>query len=100
MPFDTQPSLDGLPGAELVTAGIDDLLAERDTAVAALVSMAAPRLRTAGVHVPSRRFAGQPSHRLYELLAQSDPTTAHARYNALVARIVSFARAAERAGER
>jgi hypothetical protein len=39
----------------------------------------------------------QPSHRLYELLAQTDGSAAHSRYNALVRRIVSFARAAEHA---
>lgn len=37
-----QPSVDGLPGAELVTAGIDDLRAGRDTVSAALARMAAP----------------------------------------------------------
>jgi hypothetical protein len=41
----------------------------------------------------------QPSHRLYELLARTQPS-AHSRYNALVGRIVSFARAAEHAAAR
>lgn len=89
-----------LPGAELVSEGIEDLLAERESALAALVSMAAPRLRRAGVQVPPEIPGEQPSHRLYELLARTDPATAHRRYNALVGRIVSFARAAERASQR
>lgn len=93
-------SLDGLPGAELVRAGVDDLLADRETTLAALVTMAAPRLRLVAVDVPPARGDSNPSHRLYELLARTDPATAHARYNALVGRIVSFARAAERARER
>jgi hypothetical protein len=38
----------------------------------------------------------QPSYRLYELLA-SRAGGAHSRYNALVGRMVSFARAAEHA---
>lgn len=38
-----------------------------------------------------------PSHRLYDLLAAEHSDSAHGRYNALVGRIVSFARAAEHA---
>jgi len=41
--------------------------------------------------------AERPSHRLYELLSSETDQGAHSRYNALVARIVSFARAAEHA---
>jgi hypothetical protein len=36
-----------------------------------------------------------PEHRLYALLVEDDPDGAHARYNALVRRVVSYARAAE-----
>lgn len=85
-----------LPGAELVERGLADLDAGRETPVAALVSMAAPRLRDLGVEVP-RTIGGRPSHKLYDLLCEEDPGSAHSRYNALVGRIVSFARAAERA---
>jgi hypothetical protein len=59
--------------------------------------MAAPRLRMIGLEVPRTRSAGPAGHQLYELLAADDAATAHSRYNALVARMVSFARAAERA---
>lgn len=90
----------GLPGAELVAEGVDDLSAARDTPLAALVCMAAPRLRDAGIDIPTSLPDGQPSHRLYALLAAAEPDSAHARYNALVGRIVSFARAAERASGR
>ncbi len=100
MRSDRLTSFAGLPGAELVSEGIEDLLAERQTALAALVSMAAPRLRQAGLDVPAAGDDGPPSYRLYELLARADPATAHRRYNALVGRIVSFARAAERASQR
>jgi hypothetical protein len=34
-------------------------------------------------------------HHLYRLLTQDDPDSAHARYNALIRRLVSFKRAAE-----
>lgn len=100
MRSDQLAGLAGLPGAELVTEGIDDLLAERETVLSALVSMAAPRLRRAGLDVPPSYARELPSHRLYALLAQADPATAHSRYNALIGRIVSFARAAERASPR
>jgi hypothetical protein len=39
-----------------------------------------------------------PEHRLYERLAESDPDSAHSRYNALVRRLVSFESAAECVG--
>jgi hypothetical protein len=57
--------------------------------------MAAPRLRALGFAVPTSGHE-RPSHRLYELIAERDDGGAHSRYNALVARMVSFARAAER----
>lgn len=86
-----------LPGHELVSTGLRDLAAGRETEEALLVEMAAPRLRALGFEVPAPSRAGTcPSHRLYALLEQRD-AGAHSRYNALVARIVSFARAAERA---
>lgn len=63
--------------------------------------MAAPRLRRLGFDIPERpveeRDAG---HRLYDLLARQDGPTAHGRYNALVARMSSFARSAEHARPR
>ncbi len=84
---------DDLPGYELVNVGLDDLAAGRETESALLVAMAAPRLRAIGIDVP-RGGGEQPSHRLYELLTESDEG-AHSRYNAFVARVVSSARAAE-----
>ncbi len=81
------------PGHELVSAGLADLAAGRESEASLLVSMAAPRLRALGFAVP---VGGEehPSHRLYELIAEHDGG-AHSRYNALVARVVSFARAVE-----
>lgn len=84
-----------LPGHELVSEGLADLAKGRESESALLVAMAAPRLRALGFDVPSGG-GEQPSHRLYELLSETDRGT-HSRYNALVARVVSFARAAERA---
>lgn len=62
------------------------------------MAMAAPRLRALGFEVPSGG-GGQPSHLLYELLSERGEG-AHSAYNALVGRIVSFARAAEHAAAR
>jgi hypothetical protein len=84
-----------LPGHELVSEGLADLAAGRETESALLVAMAAPRLRRLGFDVPEGG-GEMPSHRLYELLTESG-RGAHSRYNALVARMVSFARAAEHA---
>ncbi len=86
-----------LPGHELVSEGLEDLAAGRESESALLVAMAAPRLRTLGFDVPVGGGV-RPSHRLYELLAANEG--AHSRYNALVTRIVSFARAAEHASSR
>jgi hypothetical protein len=88
-----------LPGCDLVSEGLGDLVAGRESASALLVAMAAPRLRTLGFDVPAGG-GEQPSHRLYELLAAQSDRGAHSRYNALVARVVSFARAAEHASSR
>jgi hypothetical protein len=84
-----------LPGHELVRAGLEDLAAGRETEAALIVAMAAPRLRALGMQVPDGG-GSFPSHRLYALLSQSGGG-AHSRYNALVGRIASFARAAEHA---
>jgi len=86
----------GLPGHELVSAGLADLAAGRESESSLLVAMAAPRLRALGFDVPANGWV-RPSHRLYELLAVRSGNGAHSAYNALVGRMVSFARAAEHA---
>jgi hypothetical protein len=83
------------PGHELVSAGLLDLAAGRESEASLVVTMAAPRLRALGLDVPAGG-ADEPSYRLYELLARRE-AGAHSRYNALVSRVVSFARAAEHA---
>lgn len=83
------------PGHELVSAGLADLAAGRESEASLLVTMAASRLRALGLGIPPGG-ADEPSHRLYELLAEGDGG-AHSRFNALVGRMVGFARAAEHA---
>jgi hypothetical protein len=80
-----------LPGADVVTRGLDDLEAGVVSVEALLVSIGAPRLRQLGV--PVTRPLEDAEHRLWHLLARDDPDGAHARYNALVRRLVSFEQA-------
>ena len=95
----TQPTSAGrlltraLPGADLVSRGLDDLERGVESAEALLVAIGRPRLERLGFSVHSRY--DRPEHRLYELLARDRPEGAHSRYNALVRRLVSFERAAE-----
>lgn len=81
----------GLPGADLVERGLDDLLAGTESVEALLVSIGAPRLTSLGVDVPEP--LGDPEHRLYRVLAADDADSAHGRYNALIRQLVSFERA-------
>ena len=82
-----------LPGWDLVERGLDDLARGVESADALLVSIGAPRLRALGLTIESP--IADPEHRLYQWLAADDPDAAHARYNALIGRLVSFERAAE-----
>jgi len=85
----------GLPGADLIAAGIADLEAGVESIPALLVSIGAPRLRSLGLTIPAPRE--QAEHRLYVYLAREDADGAHSRYNALIRRFVSFERALGRA---
>jgi hypothetical protein len=95
-----------LPGEELLHAGLDDLRAGRESEAALVVQIAAPRLRALGYAVPERSCVPRgsdlesPEHRLYALLAHQCGAGAHSHYNALLARIASFARAAAHASAR
>jgi hypothetical protein len=85
---------EGLPGWELIKAGLSDLAGDIESAPALLVAIGAPRLRRLGLTIPAISVA-QPEHRLYELLSRDDSDSAHSRYNALIRRLVSFERSAE-----
>ena len=84
----------GLPGSDLIEAGMADLRAGRETVPALLVAIGAPRLRTLGFQLPEK-LPENPEHRLYALLAQDDSDSAHSRYNSYIRRLISFERAAE-----
>jgi hypothetical protein len=94
-----------LPGADLVLDGLADLRAGRESENALLVEIAAPRLRALGHEVPQAPHDGNagvesPEHRLYDYLTRRSDGSVHSRYNALLARIASYARAAEHAATR
>ncbi len=76
-----------------MTQGLEDLSKGLVSVPSLLVSIGAQRLARSGVEVPSPWPS--PEERLYELLASEGSDTAHARYNALVRRLVSFERAVE-----
>lgn len=96
-----QPELASLPGAEIALPGMEDLRAGRDTVDAAAVLVAATRLRRAGFDVPSGRdLPSEPGHHLFELLVDGEALDPHSRYNAILRRIDSFARALEGAAAR
>ncbi len=90
--------LTAFPGGDLVEEGLADLARGAETIPALLVSIGAPRLRRIGLPVPEGVYS-TPEHRLYERLAETDPDSAHSRYNALVRRLVSFENTAECAGD-
>jgi hypothetical protein len=83
----------GMPGADLVERGVSDLAAGRTSIEALLVSRATTRLRSCGVPVPEP--LADADRELYLLLAEREGTGAHAAYNALTRRLVSFMHAAE-----
>ena len=86
-------SIEDLPGAELVTAGLADVAAGRETIPACLVWIALPRLRRAGLlsgsHTPPIK---EPELTLYRLL-RNEGDAAFGHYNSLLRRLVSFERA-------
>lgn len=86
------PTLEILPGANLVQRGVVDLNAGRESAEALLVSIGASRLRSVGIELAAPIEA--PEHKLYMLLAREKGNAAHSAYNALIRRLVSFERAA------
>jgi len=86
-----------LPGAEIVLPGLADLQAGRMSTSALAVRSAAPRLRSLGFEAGGIDDEEPPSHQLYRQLQHELGDAAHSRYNAILSRVSSFARAAERA---
>jgi hypothetical protein len=95
--LDVRGSLKRLPGAEIVLPGLADLEAGRKTVNASAVQIAASRLRDLGLDAPGVEGEPPAAHRLYRQLSAELGDDAHSRYNAILARVASFAGAAERA---
>jgi hypothetical protein len=85
-------STEGLPGADLIERGLDDLRSGCESSEALLVSIGAPKLRALGWSVVDPIPA--PEHKLYARLAAEKNDGAHSAYNAMIRRLVSFERAA------
>jgi len=86
----------GLPGADLIQQGLEDVVGQRETIASLLVQIGSPRLGRCAVIVPvSPESALNADRRLYRLLAAQHGNEAHSRYNALIRQLVSFERALE-----
>lgn len=85
----------GLPGYELVVAGLHEIATAELGESGLLVAVCAPRLRRIGIDVPALMDPAEAKRQLWTLLESSHGDGAHARYNALTGRILSFAAAAE-----
>ena len=79
----------GLPGGDIVDTGLAHLADGTVSLESLVVSLAAPRLRREGVPVGS--VEADPEDRLYELLSRTTGDLAHARYDAYLQQIASFA---------
>ena len=90
-------SLLALPGGSLVAKGLADLASGTRSEEALLVTVAAPRLRGLGFEIAPTEEPGPPEHALFAMVEERLPQGAHAAYNALIARIVSFAQASRSA---
>jgi hypothetical protein len=80
----------GLPGGELIDAGLDALAAGEESVESLVVALAAPRLAREGVPLP-HHVIPDADLRLYRLLERTSGDLAHARYLALLRQVASFA---------
>jgi hypothetical protein len=78
----------GLPGGDIVDAGLADLAAGKVSAESLAVSLAAPRLRREGV--PIVTTLPEPENRLFDLLSRASGELAHSRYCAYRQQLESF----------
>jgi hypothetical protein len=79
----------GLPGGDIVDAGLSHLAAGIESPQSLAVSLAAPRLRREGV--PVGAALPDADDRLYALLSKTQGDLAHARYLAWLEQMASFA---------
>ncbi len=90
----TPVTFEGLPGEELIRAGLRDYAAGMESVESLLVEIARPRLSALGLlptAVPPATLDAE--LRLHRLLARTHGDDAYGQYNALLRRLVSFERA-------
>jgi hypothetical protein len=92
-----EETLKKLPGTKIVLPGVADLKAGRESVNASAVQCAATRLRQIGLDARGSEGDDPAAHQLYRQLSSELGEGAHSRYNAILARVASFAGAAERA---
>jgi hypothetical protein len=90
----TEAALSLLPGGDLVATGLADLACNESSIEALLLQICRPRLSRLGFELPVDE-AGNKELRLYERLRTLYPRDAYSRYNSLLRKLVSFARALE-----
>lgn len=86
--------LQHLPGADVISRGLDDARKGISSIESLLVWIARPRLIRLGLSVPES--AGTEHElQLYQLLGEQYPQDAYSRYGSLLRLLTSFARALE-----
>ena len=86
-----------LPGADLIANGVQAHRRREIMVDSLLVAIGSPRLHRLGLDLPERStLCERPEIELYRLLGERYGRDAHQRYNALIRRLVSYERAAER----
>ncbi len=85
---------DGLPGADAIRAGLEDLAAGRESVESLLIQIGAPRLSWLGILLPVKPDADA-DRQLYRLLSAEHGNAAHSQFNSLIRQLVSFERALE-----
>ena len=84
-------ALDRFPGGDLVQKGLSDLESRTISQESLLVLVGSPRLRSLGFLIKELPMVVKPyEHRLFELIEELSPSEAHAKYNSLIQRLVSF----------
>ena len=90
-----QPNdFNGLPGADIIRAGLTDLAAGRESVESLLIQIGAPRLNWLGIALPTKPDIDA-DRRLYRLLGTQHGNEAHSQFNSLIRKLVSFERALE-----
>ena len=88
--------LAGLPGADLVFAGLRELREWEAGEYGLMLLIAAPRLTRLGLAIPARdHFARPLEHRHYSLLESTYGAAAYGRYDSLLCRMASFSQMLE-----